>query len=91
MPEEDQSIKVKCMLAESSGKLDLAECELAAVPPRALDLPGAAVLEAWFWLVCVGCKVAGMASFPVAQLALCAAPLPGACSGLLSGVCLAAD
>lgn len=41
VPEEDQSIKVKCMLAESSGKLDLAECELAAVPPRALDLPGA--------------------------------------------------
>jgi Leucine-rich repeat (LRR) protein len=27
------------MLAEGSGKLDLAECELAAVPPRALDIP----------------------------------------------------
>lgn len=39
-PEEDQSIKVKCMLAAGSGKLDLAECELAAVPPRALDIPG---------------------------------------------------
>lgn len=43
-PEEDQSIKVKCMLAAGSGKLDLAECELAAVPPRALDIPGACSL-----------------------------------------------
>ena len=41
LPEEDQSIRVKCMLAESSGRLDLSECELAAVPPAAFNLPGA--------------------------------------------------
>ncbi|KAL4428234.1 hypothetical protein ABPG75_002323 [Micractinium tetrahymenae] len=40
VPEEDQSIRVKCMLAEGSGKLDLSECELAGVPPAVLGLTG---------------------------------------------------
>lgn len=41
-PEEvDQSIRVKCMLAEGSGKLDLSECELSTVPPAVAGLTGA--------------------------------------------------
>ena len=44
MPEEDQSIRVKCMLAEASGKLDLSECELASVPPAVAGLPGELML-----------------------------------------------
>lgn len=37
---EDQSIRVKCMLAEGSGRLDLSDCELVGVPPAAFDIPG---------------------------------------------------
>ncbi|KAI3428648.1 hypothetical protein D9Q98_007471 [Chlorella vulgaris] len=37
--EVDQSIRVKCMLAEGSGKLDLSDCELQGVPPAAFDVP----------------------------------------------------
>lgn len=38
VPSEDASIKVKISLAESSGKLDLSECELLEVPSQVFEL-----------------------------------------------------
>eukprot|EP00887_Chlorella_sp_A99_P004206 scaffold15.g4206.t1 len=35
---EDQTVHVRCMLAESSGRLDLSDCELSEVPAAVLEL-----------------------------------------------------
>lgn len=40
LPQEDASIRVKIMLAESSGRLDLSECGLQAVPAAVFELEG---------------------------------------------------
>lgn len=37
---EDQSVRVRIMLAENSGRLDLSECGLHSVPPAVFELEG---------------------------------------------------
>ncbi len=39
----DASVRVKIMLAEGSGKLDLSECNLTTIPPAVFELTGAVV------------------------------------------------
>lgn len=41
--EVDASVRVKIMLAEGSGKLDLSECNLTTIPPAVFELTGAVV------------------------------------------------